>query len=81
MLIIMKCFDYHIKNKKNCERKSCRYWIERKENKNCGLNFIKSSNQKLTLEDVGKLFNVTRMRICQIEKKAIKKVKDIFDFN
>lgn len=76
----MKCFDYHIKNKTICERKNCRYWIENRSSKNCGLNFIKKTNQKLTLEDIGKIFNVTRMRICQIEKKAIKKVKDVFDF-
>lgn len=76
----MKCFNYHIKNKTKCERKSCRYWIDNVASKNCGLNFINSNNQKTTLEDIGKIFNVTRMRICQIEKKAIKKVKDIFDF-
>ena len=30
-----------------------------------------------TLEDIGNIFKVTRMRICQIEKKAIKKIKSI----
>lgn len=76
----MKCFDYHIKNKTKCERKNCRYWIEDKGNQQCGLNFIKHNTRKMTLEDIGMIFGVTRMRICQIEKKAIKKVKDIFDF-
>jgi len=76
----MKCFEYHNKNKIKCERKNCRYWIYNQSSKNCSLNFIKLNNQKTTLEDIGKIFNVTRMRICQIEKKAIKKVKDIFDF-
>jgi DNA-directed RNA polymerase sigma subunit (sigma70/sigma32) len=37
---------------------------------------LSKTNQKLTLEDVGKLFKVTRMRICQIEKTAIKKLKE-----
>ena len=76
----MKCFNYHKKNKTKCERKKCRYWIENSTSRNCGINFINSNNQKTTLEDIGKIFKVTRMRICQIEKKAIKKVKDIFDF-
>ena len=42
---------------------------------NCGIIAAKNDN-KMTLEDVGKLFNVTRMRICQIEKIAIKKLKE-----
>ena len=75
----MKCFKYHNKNKTNCERKNCRYWIKNQNNNHCILNLVEKNNEKITLEDVGKLFNVTRMRICQIEKRAIKKVKDIFD--
>jgi len=32
--------------------------------------------EKFTLQDIGDIFKVTRMRICQIEKIAIKKLKD-----
>lgn len=74
----MKCFDYHLKNKTNCKIKTCRYWIHEKKSKNCSLNFIKIENEKITLEKIGNIFNVTRMRICQIEKIAIKKVKEKF---
>lgn len=72
----MKCFNYHLKNNKNCETKSCRYWICENKSKNCALNFINQENEKITLEKIGNIFEVTRMRICQIEKKAIKKVKE-----
>ena len=71
----MKCFKYHQEFKKQCKKNKCRYWILQKENYNCCILASKSSN-KLTLEDVGKIFSVTRMRICQIEKNAIKKLKE-----
>jgi DNA-directed RNA polymerase sigma subunit (sigma70/sigma32) len=34
------------------------------------------NEDKITLQDIGDIFKVTRMRICQIEKNAIKKLKD-----
>ena len=75
----MKCFDYHNKNKTNCQRKKCRYWLEMTSGTNCCLN-IASKDRKITLEDIGAFFKVTRMRICQIEKQAIKKIREFSDF-
>jgi len=72
----MKCFDYHNKTKKSCEKINCRYWIECKDAQMCCINLCKNSSN-LTLEDVGKIFGVTRMRICQIEKAAIKKLNSV----
>ena len=72
----MKCFDYHKKNNSICENKACRYWLNFKKNKNCCIISSKSED-KFTLEDIGKLFKVTRMRICQIEKQAIKKIREL----
>ena len=75
----MKCFNYHNKNKTKCQRRKCRYWIDMNTSANCGL--IVSNNQnKITLEDIGNIFKVTRMRICQIEKQAIKKIREFSDF-
>jgi DNA-directed RNA polymerase sigma subunit (sigma70/sigma32) len=31
----------------------------------------------MTLQNIGDLFKLTRMRICQIEKNAIQKIKDL----
>jgi len=70
----MKCFEYNKKNDFICKKKNCRYWLENKESNNCCLNFEKK--EKITLEEIGKIFNVTRMRICQIEKNALNKIKD-----
>ena len=35
---------------------------------------------RLTYEDVGKEFGVTRERVKQIEAKAIRKIKSLFDY-
>lgn len=70
----MKCFEYHKQNITNCENKNCRFWINKKDNTNCGLNAAKEKS--MTLEELGEIFNVTRMRICQIEKRAIEKIKE-----
>ena len=70
----MKCFLHNKKFNKQCTKKDCRYWINSKNNQNCCI--VGSETKNLTLQDVGEMFNVTRMRICQIEKAAIKKVSD-----
>ena len=72
----MKCFEYKKINQKNCKNKSCRYWINHSQAQNCCINAAEKSD-KFTLQDIGEIFNVTRMRICQIEKNAIKKIKSL----
>ena len=34
-----------------------------------------NNNKDLTLQEIGDIFNITRMRVCQIEKQAIQKIK------
>ena len=71
----MKCFNYHKQNMEICGNKDCRYWIQKENEQNCCINLL-SQRKTMTLEEIGKIFNVTRMRICQIEKKAIQKIKE-----
>lgn len=70
-----KCFEQVANERKSCKNKSCRYWIDCDAYKNCCIVGAKSSD-KLTLQNIGEIFNVTRMRICQIEKAAVKKLKE-----
>lgn len=70
------CFNAHLQCKKSCENKKCRYWHDNNHINNCIINAVNQQNE-YTLEEVGEFFNVTRMRICQIEKNAIQKVRDI----
>jgi len=79
----MKCFEYNNQQKTNCKKNSCRYWLENPSYQNCCLvasnkNDGVITTEKFTLQDIGDMFKVTRMRICQIEKIAIKKLTDKF---
>ena len=71
----MKCYEYSVKNNQNCKNKNCRYWVGCENFNNCTL-IIAQKKENMTLEAIGKIFGITRMRICQIEKKAIQKLKD-----
>jgi len=59
----------------SCQRKSCKQWISYEKGKNCV--FITSQEGSLTLREVGKIYNLTRMRICQIEKNIYQKIRSL----
>jgi len=72
------CFEAHNINNKTCNIKKCRYWHDIKESNNCIINKVNSNEKKegdITLQEIGDLFNITRMRVCQIEKSTLKKIK------
>lgn len=69
------CFAIQSKYSVPCERKTCQHWIEYESNCNCAI--IAAQDGPKTLHDVGGIFNLTRMRICQIEKTIKKKIKEI----
>ena len=69
----MKCFKYYAQSGKECQKKSCRYWINCKQDQNCTINGATKGPK--TLQDIGDIYNITRMRICQIEKQILSKIK------
>ena len=74
------CFDAHKIKNKNCNIKTCRHWHDLDGSNNCILNKVNDNLEKnidMTLQEIGDIFNITRMRICQIEKNSIKKLKKI----
>ena len=71
----MKCFERCIALSKACENKSCRYLIENNEFMNCTI--VAAKEGPMTLQQIGDIFGVTRMRICQLEKKILKKINNI----
>lgn len=68
------CFEQHKKLSIDCLKRDCRYWIESEKSLNCTL--IEAQKGCKTLQSVGDIFGITRMRVCQIEKKILKKLID-----
>jgi DNA-directed RNA polymerase specialized sigma subunit len=50
-------------------------WIKASEHQNCTL--IASKKGPMSLQQIGEILGVTRMRICQIEKKVIEKLSSM----
>ncbi len=73
------CSNEHKKRNLKCEKKDCRLWIDSESHLNCTV--IGSKNGPLTLQEIGEIFGVTRMRICQIEKSIMKKLLSSEYFN
>ena len=69
------CFKEHRERNLTCKKSQCRYWINSGEHLNCAL--IGAKKGPLTLQEIGGIFNVTRMRICQIEKSILEKVQNL----
>jgi len=75
ILLDETCYSMHEKYEVSCQRKSCNNWINHPTEKNCIL--IASKSGPKTLQDVGKIYGLTRMRICQIEKNIYEKLKKV----
>ena len=66
----LSCFRAHSEAGAACEKTDCRYWRKMKEEKHHNCVILAAEDGPMTLQEVGDIFNVTRMRICQIEKLA-----------
>lgn len=67
------CFEQHKNHKVCCNKTKCRNWINLEKFQNCCVITVNEDGQQ-SLEDIGKIFNLTRMRICQIEKDSKEKI-------
>lgn len=67
------CFSIQRKHNVSCERTKCFHWIENTPNCNCVL--IAAQNGPKTLQEIGDMFALSRMRICQIEKGILQKLE------
>lgn len=72
------CWQHVKDTDKPCKNKQCRLWLKCKNRLNCTI--IAAEEGPKTLQEIGDLHSLTRMRICQIEKEALSKIKQlIFD--
>jgi len=72
--VSLTCFKAHEDLGVYCKKTNCRQWIKRKECLNCTL--IAAKENPMTLQEIGEIFGVTRMRICQIEKSILQKISN-----
>jgi hypothetical protein len=68
-----KCYIKVLESSKNCEEKECRYFLNSSLDLNCSLHA--AYRGPMTLEEIGQYYNISRMRICQIEKSILNKLK------
>ena len=68
------CWQTNERNDTACDNKQCRLWLECKAKQNCTI--IAAQGGPLTLQEIGNLHNLTRMRICQVEKEALRKIRE-----
>ena len=66
----LTCFKAHADLEVDCQKMSCRYWQKMGSKKHHNCVILAAEDGPMTLQEVGDIFSVTRMRICQIEKLA-----------
>jgi len=69
----VKCYEFFKSKDTPCKKEDCRHWIDLDKCNNCVI--IGSETGPMTLQSIGDIFGITRMRVCQIEKKILAKIK------
>mgnify|MGYP002398002000 CR=1 FL=1 len=69
------CFAVHADANVDCQRKRCQHWIDHVEGHNCVM--IAVQNGPHTLQQIGQIYGLTRMRICQVEKNIFEKIRKV----
>ena len=69
------CFTVTAAAGVDCQRQKCQHWIPFSEGQNCV--HIAAKEGPHTLQKIGQIYGLTRMRICQIEKGIFEKVRKV----
>ena len=71
--IDLPCYKKISNSKKPCEQKHCRHFLNADKDLNCSI--IAASAGPKTLQEIGDYYGISRMRVCQIEKSILKKLR------
>ena len=69
-----KCYLKILDDKKPCQKNSCRHFLVSEKDLNCSLHA--ACRGPMTLQEIGEYYNISRMRVCQIEKTILHKLKN-----
>ena len=61
------------KNRENCNKDTCRCWIDYPEDDNCIYESIEKQGA-MTLSEIAKRLGISIVRVSQLEKQALKKL-------
>ena len=67
------CYQCVFDAKTSCPETSCRHWLNSEEELNCSI--IAAQSGPKTLQQIGDYYGISRMRVCQIEKSILKKLR------
>ena len=70
------CAEVCYKSNTPCEKKECRLWLNHHDDLNCTQVAVKK-NGAMTLKQVGERLDISYVRVTQIEKEAINKLKKV----
>jgi len=59
--------------KKACKKRDCRHFLLCDKDLNCSIIAARAGPK--TLQEIGDYYGISRMRVCQIEKSILKKLK------
>ena len=68
-----KCYKKIWRTKNPCSESECRHFLKSEQGLNCSI--IVANEGPKTLQEIGDYYGVSRMRICQIEKMILKKLR------
>jgi len=69
------CYSLQENLSSSCNNSKCDNWINYESGKNCVI--ITSKSGPKTLQEIGQIYGLTRMRICQIEKSIYRKIRNL----
>lgn len=67
------CVQKVKESEKPCFETDCRHNLKSEKYKSCAL--VAAEDGPLTLQEIGDFYGISRMRVCQIEKSILKKLK------
>jgi hypothetical protein len=73
------CYERNAASGSPCDRRDCRYWIAHSGAVNCTL--VAAASGPMTLQQIGEIIGVTRMRVCQLEKKILSDITSDYDLS